>query len=157
MASEYTLSTSDQRIKNRLGYLWPNPYYQIDEEEIHCVPSRVSLAKGVTASEFPTHVNTPEPSPSPEPLHELGLLVPISTENLPPLPGIDNYNRRVAVLWRRVQMYNEQLHQLPISAEQRVNQLLAHIWSGINLDEIAFREDSITYWNLQNIDRNTNP
>ena len=54
-------------------------------------------------------------------------------------------------------MYNEQLHQLPITAEQRVDQLLARIWSGINLDEIAFREGSITYWNLWNIDENANP
>ena len=46
-----------------LGYLWPNPYYQIDKEEIRHAPSRVSLATGVTASEFPTHVNSPEPSP----------------------------------------------------------------------------------------------
>ena len=129
----------------------------MDEEEICHAPSRVSLATGVTASEFPTHINSPEPSPSPKPLHELELPAPISTENPPPLPGIDDYNRQVAVLQQRVQMYNEQLHQLPITAEQRVDQLLARIRSGINLDELAFREGSITYWNLWNIDRNANP
>ena len=42
-----------------LGYLWPNPYYQIDEEEILCTPSRVSLATGVTASDSSTYTNTP--------------------------------------------------------------------------------------------------
>ena len=41
--------------------------------------------------------------------------------------------------------------------EQRVDQLLAHIWSGINLDKITFREGNITYQNLWNIDRNANP
>ena len=28
------------------GYLWPNPYYQIPEEETAHAPSRVSLATG---------------------------------------------------------------------------------------------------------------
>ena len=32
------------------GYLWPNPHYQIPEEETACVLSRVSLPTGVTAS-----------------------------------------------------------------------------------------------------------
>ena len=87
----YPHPIEDSRII--LGYLWPNRFYQIDEEEILCAPSRVSIATGVAASEFPTHVNTPSPSPSPEPLHKLELPIPISTENLPPLPGIDDYNR----------------------------------------------------------------
>ena len=81
----------DSRIV--LGYLWPNPYYQIDEEETLCAPSRVSLATGVTASDYPTKVNTPSPPPTPEHLHKLELPVPIPTKNLPPLPGIDDYNR----------------------------------------------------------------
>ena len=138
-----------------LRYLWPNHFYQVNEEDIIHTPSRVSLATGVTAEEFPTHINTPSPSPSPEPLHELEL--PISTENLPPLLGIDDCNRRVAVLQQRVETFNEQLCQLPILAEQRVDQLLAQIQSGINLDQIAFWEGSITYLNLQNINHNTNP
>ena len=41
--------------------------------------------------------------------------------------------------------------------DQRVDQLLACIWSGVNLDKITFREGSITYWNLWNLDCNTNP
>ena len=28
---------------------------------------------------------------------------------------------------------------------------------GIDLDQVAFTEGNITYWHLQNIDRNTNP
>ena len=39
----------------------------------------------------------------------------------------------------------------------RVEQLLAQIRSGINIDEIAFTEGNITFWKLQNIDQNTNP
>ena len=140
-----------------LGYLWPNPYYQIDEEEILHAPSRLSLATGVTALEYPTCINTHSPSSSPEPLHKLELPVPISTENLPPLPGIDNYNRCVEILQQRIEAHNQSLHQLPITVEQRVDQLLAHIRSGVNLDKITFREGSITYWNLWNIDCNANP
>ena len=47
--------------------------------------------------------------------------------------------------------------QLPVSAEQRVEHLLAHIWSGINLNEVAFTDGSITYWNLWIINQNANP
>ena len=54
-------------------------------------------------------------------------------------------------------MYNHSLRQLPVSAEQRVEQLLAHIWSGVNLDKVGFTEGHITYHNLQNLDCNPNP
>ena len=54
-------------------------------------------------------------------------------------------------------MYNHSLRQLPVSAEQRVEQLLARIQSGINLDKIAFTEGNITYWNPWNLDCNANP
>ena len=53
--------------------------------------------------------------------------------------------------------HNQLLCQLPITVEQRVDQFLARIWSGMNLDEVAFTEGHITYWNLLNIDCNTNP
>ena len=56
-----------------LGYLWPNTFYKIDEEEILYAPSRVSLATGVTASEYPMQLNTPSLPSTPEPLHELKL------------------------------------------------------------------------------------
>ena len=80
------------------GYLWPNQYYQIPEEETACTLSRVFLATGVTASENPTLVNTPSP---PESLHEVTGLPPILPE-LPELPGISDYNRRVKVLQQRI-------------------------------------------------------
>ena len=75
------------------GYLWPNPYYQIPEETPHTL-SRVSLATGVTASREPTLV---DPSSSPEPLHKVELPVPLP-EDLPPLPGIAEYNAQVTAL-----------------------------------------------------------
>ena len=76
------------------GCLWPNRYYQISEEETAHTPSRVSLATRVTASDSSTPVNPPS---SPEPLHEVELPVPLS-EHLPLLPGIAEYNQRVAAL-----------------------------------------------------------
>ena len=49
------------------------------------------------------------------------------------------------------------MRQLPVSAEQRVEQLLAYIQSGINLDRVPFTEGHITFQHLWNIDRNANP
>ena len=124
-----------------LGYLWPNRFYQIDKEEILHTPSRVSLATGVTADEYPTQLNTPSPPSTPEPLHEIEPLVTILTENLwnlPFLPCIEDYNQWVETLWQRIKAHNQSLRQLPITVEQRVYQLLACIWSGVNLDKVAF-------------------
>ena len=45
----------------------------------------------------------------------------------------------------------------PITADLTVEQLLAQIRSGVNLDQVAFMEGNITYQHLQNIDRNANP
>ena len=44
-----------KELKIVLEYLWPNLYYQVNEEEIIHVLSRVSLATGVTASEDLTY------------------------------------------------------------------------------------------------------
>ena len=35
--------------------------------------------------------------------------------------------------------------------------LLAHIWSGVNLNEVAFPEGNITYCQLWRIDQSSNP
>ena len=90
---QYLHPIEDSRII--LGYLWPNPYYHIEEEDIICAPSRVSLATGVTASEYSTCVHTPSPPSSPEPLHQLELPVPLPSDQLPLLllPGVEDYNR----------------------------------------------------------------
>ena len=138
--------------RNVLGYLWPNQYYQTPEEETAHAPSRVSLATGVTASGFTTLVDPPS---SPESLHKVPLPEPI--EELPELPGIANYNRWVAALWERVEEHNRQVQQLPVSVTQRLEDLLTHIQSGENLDKITFTEGNITYHQLRNIDRSTNP
>ena len=66
-----------EELRIVLGYLWPNPYYQVEEEEeiVH-TPSRVSLATGVTASESSTYVNTPSLPSTPEILPQSELPVP---------------------------------------------------------------------------------
>ena len=82
----------DSRIV--FGYLWPNPYYQTPETETVRAPSRVSLEEG----EIPSGFSTPEPSPSPtEELQEVPLPPPKLSE-LPELPGVSDFNRRVATL-----------------------------------------------------------
>ena len=85
----------------------------------------------------------------------MGLQIP--PELLPPLPPVEEYRQRVEALQRRITAHNHHLQQLPIAADQRVEQLLAHIQSGIDLNQIAFREGNITYWNLRNLDQNANP
>ena len=45
----------------------------------------------------------------------------------------------------------------PITADLTVEQLLAGIKLGIDLDQVAFTEGNITYQHLWNIDRNANP
>ena len=134
-------------------YLWPNRYYQIPEEETAHALSRVSLATRVTASENPTLVNTLSP---PESLHEVMGLPPILPE-LPELPGISDYNRRVEALQQRIEAHNQHIRQLPTTVDLRVEQLLACIQLGENLDEIAFMEGNITFQQLYNIDQNANP
>ena len=59
-----------------LGYLWPNPYDQIEEEDIIHTPSRGSIATGVTASEGSTYANTPSLPSTWEILPQLELSIP---------------------------------------------------------------------------------
>ena len=44
-----------------------------------------------------------------------------------------------------------------MTVDQRVEQLLARIWSGVNLDEIASTEGNIQYCHLHDIYQNANP
>ena len=74
----------------------------------------------------------------------MGLGIP---SELPPQPPIGTYR----------QIVENHFNQSPTTADLSVEQILAHIRSGVDLDQIAFREGNITYWNLWNIDRNTNP
>lgn len=57
-----------EELRIVLGYLWPNHFYQVEEEEIICTLSRVSIATGVTASGHSTWFNTPSPPSSPQPI-----------------------------------------------------------------------------------------
>ena len=59
-----------------LGYLWPNPYYQVEEEEIICALSRVSLNTGVTSEDNSTYADTPSLPSTPEILPQVELPVP---------------------------------------------------------------------------------
>ena len=103
--------------------MWPNRYYQTPEEETAHAPSRVSLATGVTASGF----SLPELSPSPpEELREVPLPPPVLSE-LPELPGIAEYNRRVATLPQHIKAHNQRIRELPLTANQCLDGLLTCI------------------------------
>ena len=136
-----------------LGYLWPNPYYQIDKEEIIRALSRVSLATGVTASGHSTYANIPSLPSTPEILAQSEQPVPpnhftaglqVPSDLLPSLPPVSTY-------WWIVENH---FNQPPLAKVLLVEQVLARIQSGVDLDQPAFREGNITYRNLRNIDRN---
>ena len=141
----------DSRIV--FGYLWPNPYYWIEEDQIICTPSRNSIVTGVTTSGATTPVN---PSTPPQELHKAPLPPPTLPE-LPELPGIANFNFQVEAVWLWVEAHNWQLRELPFSPQEPLEGLLACIRSGVNLDKITFTEGQITFRHLQQIDRNANP
>ena len=102
-----------------LGYLWPNPYYQIDKEEIIHMLSRVSLATGVTASEGSTYTNTPSLPSTPDILPQSELPVPpnhfTSGFRVPPVLPTQSGSTRSATTWT----------PRPIAADLTVDQLLA--------------------------------
>ena len=141
----------DSRIV--FGYLWPNPYYQIEEDLIIHTPSRSSIVTGVTTSGTTTPVNLPSP---PQELHKVPLPPPTLPE-LPELPGISDFNQRVEALQQRVELHNQHVRELPLTLEEHLEALLACIWSSKNLDKVAFTEGHITYCHLQRIDQGANP
>ena len=59
----YLQQVKESRIV--LGYLWPNHFYQVEEEITHAL-SRVSLATWVTASENSTYTDTPSLPSTPD-------------------------------------------------------------------------------------------
>ena len=85
------------------GYLWPNLYYQIEEDLIVHTPSRSSIVTGVTTSGTTTLVDPPSP---PQELHEVPL-PPAPLPELLELPGISDFNRRVESLQQRVEAHNQ--------------------------------------------------
>ena len=130
-----------------LGYFWPSPYYQVNKEEIICAPSIVSITTGVTASEGSMYANTPSLPSTPEILPQA---------ELPVLPnyftlGLQVQSELASLLWPI------NFNRPPFAADLTVDQVLAQIRSGVDLDQLAFREGNITYQNLWNIDQSANP
>ena len=139
-----------------LGYQWPNLYYQIEEDLIVCTPSRSSSVTGVRTSGTTTPVDPPSEEVEEEQLHE----IPLPPDPLPEierLPSVSDINRRTEELCSRIEAHNQSLREQPLTPRQRLAALLAHIWSGVNLDEVAFTEGNITYRNFQRIDQQLNP
>ena len=148
------------------GYLWPNLYYQIQEDLIVCTLSRGSAVTGVTTLGTTTPV---DPLTPPKELHE----VPLPPDPLPEIegiPGISEFNRRVTDLQRRVEAFNHKIGagpsnppqpppqpQLSLITRECIADLLAHIRSRENLDEPAFGEGTLTYRQLRRIDQQRNP
>ena len=75
-------------------YLWPNLYYQIEEDLIVRTPSRGSIVTGVTTSGTTTPV---DPLSPPAELQEVPL-PPAPLPELPDLPGISYFNCKVEEL-----------------------------------------------------------
>ena len=150
------MSLPPHQIKNSrivFGYLWPNLCNQIKDDLIVCTLSRSSIVTGVTSSGTTTLVDPPSP---PQELHE----VPLPPDPLPKLrelPGMSNFNQRVETLCQREEAHNQQLRDLPLSPEERLEDFLACIRSGRDLDQVAFTEENITYQQLQRIDQLANP
>ena len=108
-----------KELRIALGYLWPNSYYQVEEEEIIHTLIRVSLATGVTASEGSTYANTPSLPSTPEILPQLELPVPpdyfTSGLQVPSVLPTASMSTGFTQTWR----------PRPIAADLTVDQLLA--------------------------------
>ena len=117
------------------------------------MPSRGSSAEEETASGETTPVDPPSP---PQELHEV-LLPPPMLPELPELPGIAEFNKRTEALCLCVEEHNQQIRARPPAVRAHLAALLAHIWSGENLDKVAFPEGNITYRQLRWIDQSSNP
>ena len=138
-----------------LGYQWPNPYYQIEEDLIVHTPSRGSSATGVTASGTTTPVDPPTEEEQQQ-LHKIPL-PPDPLPELPGLPSVSDINHRTAELRERIEAHNQSLQEQPSTPRQHLVALLIRIQSRINLDEVAFSEGNITYNQLWRIDQLSNP
>ena len=139
-----------------MGYQWPNLYYQIEEDLIVHTPSRGSSVTGVRTSGTTTPVDPPSEEVEEEQLHK----IPLPPDPLPEiegLPSVSDINCQTEELRQRIKAHNQSLREQPSTPSQRLASLLARIWSGVNLDEVAFSEGNITYRNLRRIDQQSNP
>ena len=122
------------------GYLWPNQYYKIDENLIvHTLSGGSSHTWSITLVD----PKTPK----------------LTEVQLPPspIPGITDFNCRTEALCQRIEDHNHQIRELPLTPEQQLKFILTWIWSRENLDQLAFLEGNITYWQLWRIDQLANP
>ena len=109
--------------------------------------SRVSLATGVTASEGFTYANTSSPPSTPE-------ILPQAEQPVPP----NHYTSGPQVPSELPsQSRPPNFNQPPCAADLTVDQVLARVRSGVDIDQLTFAERNIKYWNLWNIDRVANP
>ena len=131
------------------GYLWPNPYYRINENLIIHTLSEESSPSGTIMPVDPEFPELPE-------LHEVQL-PPSPIPEILELPGITEFNRRTEALHQRVEDHNRQIRELPLTPEARLDTILERIRSGVNLDKLAFSEGNLTYQQLRRIDQLTNP
>ena len=127
-------------------YLWPNPYYEIEEDLIICTPSTGSSTTGSITLVDPL---SPELTEVPLP--------PSPIPKIPNIPGIADFNRWTKILCQSIEAHNSQLRELPLTPEQRLKWLLTWIQSRENLDEVAFTEGNRTYCQLRRIDQSANP
>ena len=115
-----------EELRIVLGYQWPNPYYQIEEDLIVHTPSRGSSATGVTASGTTTPVDPSEEEV--EGLHE----IPLPPDPLPEIPGllsVSDINRRTEELCQRIEAHNQSLREQPSTPRQRLATLINRIRS----------------------------
>ena len=126
--------------------MWPNHYYQVDEEEIICALSRVSLATGVTASEDSTYTETPSLPSTPEILPQAELPIP---------PNHCTLGLHVPPEASTLQLRLTNFNQPPLAGHLAPDQVLIQVRSGVNIDEFIFSEGNIMFRQLWNIDRNT--
>ena len=69
-------------------------------------------------------------------------------EKIEGLPSVSDINQRTEELRNRIEAHNQSLREQPSTPRQRLAALLTRIWSGVNLDELAFEEGNIMYRQL---------
>ena len=89
-------------------------------------------SEGSTNSGSITPVNPKTPE-----LHEVPL-PPIPIPEIPEIPGIAEFNCRTEALRQRVEAFNGQIRERPLTPKARVDSILNRVRAGINLDKLAF-------------------
>ena len=114
---------------------WPNPFYQENPERAAHTPSHTSIASDNT---FGSVESTGE-----EPLQ----LVPPEYRTLSPHPPC--FQPEIVL---PVPLFTQAM-----SNTVSIQEILQRIWSGWDLDQVAFKKGRIMFWNLRDINRSDNP